>query len=415
LVLTAISATTLWWMLHAWSSTSKLDGTRFASPDGTRDLCSFSLLVPARHEQEVLGDTLDRLAAIDHPAYEVIAIVGHDDPETAAIADEAARRHPETVRVVVDSSEPKSKPRGMNVALPHCRGDIVGVFDAEDEVHPRLLQHVDVTFRKSGADVVQGGVQLMNFQSNWWAARNCLEYWFWFRSRMHFHAEARFIPLGGNTIFIRTAVLRDAGGWDADCLAEDCELGVRLSTAGRKVAVCYEPEIVTREETPHHLRAWLKQRCRWNQGFLQVYRKGIWRHLPTRRQRLLAQYTLAMPFLQALTGLMIPVSIFLMLTATVPVPVALISLAPLVPTLLVLMVELAGVGDFARAYGMRVRLWDYVRLVLGALPYQLFLAVAAVRAVIRERRGDLTWEKTAHSGAHRVPADRERELVGAAR
>jgi len=400
--MTVISGTTLWWMLHAWSSASSLAATSF-DVDPSPPLRSFSLLVPARHEQAVLAETLDRLAALEHPRFEVIAIVGHDDPETEAIARAAAERHPDIVRVVVDVSVPKSKPKAMNTALQHCHGDMIGVFDAEDEVHPKLLQYVDSTFGSSGADVVQGGVQLMNFRSNWWAVRNCLEYWFWFRSRMHFHAGARFIPLGGNTVFVRAALLRSSGGWEDHCLAEDCELGVRLSTAGAKVVVCYDPEIVTREETPGSLWSWFKQRCRWDQGFLQVYAKREWRSLPTLRQRTLARYTLAMPFLQAFTGVMIPVSIILMVVASVPVPIALLSLAPLVPTILVLMVEIAGVGDFANAYGSKARLLEYLRLIVGAVPYQLLLALAAMRAVVRHWRGEVSWEKTAHSGVHRVP------------
>jgi hypothetical protein len=39
----------------------------------------------------------------------------------------------------------------------------------------------------------------MNVRSSWWSLRNCVEYYFWFRSRLHFHADQRFIPLGGNT------------------------------------------------------------------------------------------------------------------------------------------------------------------------------------------------------------------------
>ena len=50
--------------------------------------------------------------------------------------------------------------------------------------------------------------------------------------------------------------------------------------------------MVTREETPDTLVGLLKQRTRWNQGFLQVLRKGDWRRLPDPRQRLLARYTL---------------------------------------------------------------------------------------------------------------------------
>lgn len=413
LVMTMVALTTLWWMLHAWRSTEALAATRFSSvpaPPRRR----FSLLVPARHEEAVLGHTLDRLAASDHPDFEIIVIIGHDDPGTEAVARAAEDRHPGLVRVVIDHSVPKNKPRGMNTALPEVTGDVVGVFDAEDEVHPGLLRLVDARFSETGADLVQGGVQLMNVQSTWWSLRNCLEYYFWFRSRLHFHAEARFIPLGGNTVFVRTDLLREAGGWDGDCLAEDCELGVRLSTRGATVAVAYDPEFVTREETPGSLTSLFKQRTRWSQGFLQVLRKGAWKQLPTFRQRALARYTLAMPFLQAFTGLMIPVSVALVLWAKVPVLIALVTFLPVVPTLVTLVVEAAGLGEFGRSYGVRIRLRDYLRLVLGTFPYQVFLAGAAIRAAWRELRGDGSWEKTEHTGAHisQPPSQPDLALVG---
>ena len=272
------------------------------------------------------------------------------------------------------------------------------MFDAEDEVQPELLRHVDARFCDTGADVVQGGLQLMNYRSSWYALRNVLEYYVWFRSRLHFHAQQRFIPLGGNTVFIRTDRLREVGGWDPDRLAEDCEIGVRLSSRGAKVAVAYDPDLVTREKTPGSVCGLFKQRTRWNQGFLQVLRKGEWRRLPTLRQRLLTRYTLAMPFLQAFTGVLIPLSLATMILLDLPVLAALITFVPLVPTLATLAVEAAGLGEFCRSCGHRARLLDYGRLLLGTFPYHLLLGGAALRAVLRERG----WEKTAHVGAHRT-------------
>jgi cellulose synthase/poly-beta-1,6-N-acetylglucosamine synthase-like glycosyltransferase len=397
-----VASTTLWWMLHAWRSPDALAATGFRRrAAGARR--SFSLLVPARHEQDVLGDTIDALARLDHPKYEVIVIIGHDDPETEFVAREAAARYPRIVRVVVDRNVPKNKPQALNTALPACRGDIVGVFDAEDEVHPGLLRLVEARFEESGADVVQAGVQLMNVQTNWWSVRNCLEYYFWFRSRLHFHAEKRFIPLGGNTVFTRTELLREVHGWDPDCLAEDCEIGVRLSTRGAVVAVAYDPQAVTREETPGSIRALVKQRTRWDQGFLQVLRKGEWRKLPSRRQRWLARYTLAMPLLQAATGVLMPLSLASMLLLKVPVQTALVTFLPLAPTLVTMAVESAALGEFGREFGIRIRLRDHARLLLGTVPYQLLLAAAAVRSVWRESRGHGGWEKTTHTNAHRTP------------
>jgi cellulose synthase/poly-beta-1,6-N-acetylglucosamine synthase-like glycosyltransferase len=241
----------------------------------------------------------------------------------------------------------------------------------------------------------------MNHHSSWFAVRNVLEYYFWFRSRLHLHARQRFIPLGGNTVFFRTDRIREVGGWDEACLAEDCEVGVRLSVDGATVAVAYDPALVTREETPDTVRALVKQRTRWSQGFLQVLRKGLWRRLPSRRQRLLARYLLAMPFLQAFAGIMIPISLALMLFASVPPLVVLIAFVPLVPTIATLTVEVAALHDFGNAYGRRITVRDQVRLVLGTFPYQVLLAVAALRAVWREARGDGSWEKTEHTGLHR--------------
>jgi cellulose synthase/poly-beta-1,6-N-acetylglucosamine synthase-like glycosyltransferase len=402
LAMAAIAAATLWWMLHAWRTPSALEATGFPLR-GEEPRLSFSLIVPARHEEAVLTATLERMMRLDHPDYEVLVVVGHDDPGTHEVALRSAESWPDRLRVVVDHSVPKNKPKALNTALPHCRGEVVGVFDAEDEVDSRLLRQVDAAFRRSGAQVVQGGVQLMNFSSSWYSLRNCLEYFFWFRSRLHLHAIHRFIPLGGNTVFVLSDILRAVGGWDPECLAEDCELGVRLSALGALVEVAYDPDLATREETPDSVGALFKQRTRWNQGFFQVWRKGVWRRLPRRRQRWLARYTLAMPFLQAFTGLAIPASVVSMIAFDAPLALALVSFLPAAPTLATLAFEVAGLREFCRLYYFRPRLRDYVRLILGTFPYQVILAGAAVRALVRELVGARGWEKTAHVGAHRSP------------
>ena len=412
IALTVIAVTTLWWMLHAWKSDGNFTRTGFSKK--TLDPAhSFTLLVPGRHEEEVMGQTLDGLAAQTHPNLHIIAIVGHDDPGTERVAREAATRHPTLISVVVDHSVPKNKPKALNTALEFATGDIIGVFDAEDEVHPGLLRLIDSKFTETGAAVVQGGVQLMNFKTSWWSLRNVLEYYFWFRSRLHFHAGARFIPLGGNTVFVRREWLEFTEGWDAECLAEDCELGVRLSSAGAEVVVAYSPEVVTREETPGTLTSLFKQRTRWNQGFLQVLRKREWKKLPTRRQRLFARYMLAMPFLQAISGIIIPISLLLIFFVKVPTPIALITFIPIAPTLITVAVEIAGLSDFGRVYNERVRVRDYVRLILGTFPFQVFLAAAAIRAVVRQLRGETGWEKTEHSGVHRESVAATESAIGA--
>lgn len=199
-------------------------------------------------------------------------------------------------------------------------------------------------------------------------------------------------------------MLRQVDGWDSECLAEDCELGVRLSSFGAKTVVFYEPELVTREETPPTLGSFIRQRTRWSQGYLQTLNKGYWRLLPL-KQRAFGFYTLAMPYMLAVAWVMLPAAIATAIAVTAPVPITLLLFLPAVPMLVVLAVETAGLGDLCRTCGERAFLRDYVRLVLGLPIYQIALAFASARAVAREVRGARGWEKTAHFGLHRLARD----------
>jgi glycosyltransferase XagB len=393
-----VALSTLVWMLNAWRTPHSLTESQLKA-DGRETVHSFSLIVPARHEEAVLEHTLSRLISSDHPDFEILVVVGHDDPGTREVAERMANRYPDLIKVVVDPSWPKSKPKALNAALSYCSGMITGVFDAEDDVHPALLRRVDQCFQATDSDIVQAGVQLMNFRSSWYTVHNVLEYYFWFRSRLHVHARQRFIPLGGNTVFIRTPILRTVGGWH-DCLAEDCEIGVRLSTLGARTAVFYEPELVTREECPPTLGAFIKQRTRWNQGYLQTLARGYWWRLPL-RQRVLGGYILGSPYVLALAWVMIPAAIVTAVAVNAPIVLTLISFLPLLPMFSMLVAQVVGLGEFCRLYReRRPSVRDYARLVLGLLVYQFILALAAARAVIREARGARGWDKTAHLGLH---------------
>ena len=416
IVLFSVAAATLWWMMHAWRTPETLEATTFAVPDGETGL-SFTLLLPIRHErQDVVENTVQKMLECRHDKFEIIIITGADDPETTGIARRLAAIAPHKVSTVIDPA-PRNKATAMNSALAsgQIHGDVIGVFDAESVMHPDLLNHVDHAFISEQADIVQGGVQLLNFYSSWYSLRNCLEYFFWFRSRLHLQAAKGFITLGGNTVFFKRELLEPTSanepwGWDDTCLAEDCELGVRFSSAGKKVVVAYSPEMVTREETPDTVKSFVKQRTRWNQGFLQVYRKGDWKSLPTARQRWLARFTLATPFFQAASGLAVPLGIGIMFFAKVPMPVAMISWLPAVPAFLVVFFEVAALRDFGKEYfgegqpdqSHKVGFGTYLKLIIGTPFYQVLLMFAALRASWREFRGRNEWELTKHVGAHLV-------------
>lgn len=405
-LLTIQSAYTLYLMLYTWDRPQARRLAQapqhFVSPRK-----SFTVMLPARHEEDVIQTTIDRVVRANYPQVllEVIVICSVDDTGTIARAqekiDELRRSGVDNVRVITFSDKPINKPHGLNVGLADTHYDVVTIFDAEDDIHPDIFNVVNTVMARDNVGVVQCGVQLMNFQSNWYSALNVLEYFFWFKSRLHYHARHRSIPLGGNTVFFMRKVLNRVGGWDEHNLTEDADIGLRVSLLGERVRVVYDDRYVTREETPPTLNHFIRQRTRWSQGFLQTMIKGDWKRLPTMEQRVLAAYTLAFPLVQAVLGLYIIVSLVMMFTVKTPVILAMILDLPLYLLFAHLSLSVLGLYEFADAHKLKASWKTVVWMIVGYLPYQWVLAYASLRAVYRELQGINNWEKTAHVGAHR--------------
>ncbi|MGH9210513.1 MAG: glycosyltransferase [Acidimicrobiales bacterium] len=383
LTATAVAATRLARTLHIWRSPASVraSGFRPASEPAT----SFSLLVPAAPGQLGLGRTLDRLAALDHPAVEVLAVVGRGDAENRGAALAAAARRPDRVRlVVVDVHVGRRRAAALDGAVADCHGEVVGVFQPGDEVSAQLLRYVDGCFTADGADAVQGGVIPVVRRWRWFTVRHVVDRYFWYRSRLQFHAQQRFMPLDETTVFVRADVLCAAGGWHRQSVAPGCDLGVRLSVNGAQVVARYDPALVTRTDAADSMRALLRDEARWVRGHLQVLRSGVWRRLPTRRQRLLARSMLVRPLVEPVIGLAATVAAVGTVATGAPVALTLLALAPVVPATVALGVELAGLSDLHHLHSQRILARDRAYLLASAVPYQLLQALAALGALAAE-------------------------------
>lgn len=393
-----VAMTTIWWQTHAWRTPKSYLYTGYPTADDPR--LTFSIIMPCREETEpVMRATIDRLLAQTHPNVQIIISLSEDDTTTIATAHRIADDHPAVEVSITPTSDPGTgKPRQLQRALTMCTGDIVGIFDAESLAAPDLLRHIDTVFRHEQADVVQGSVQLINHRDTWVSLRSCMEYYFYFRSRLHAQALQGFIPLGGNTVFMRRELLQTTGGWDTSCLAEDCDLGVRLSTLKRKVSVAFDPELTTLEEAPTTPTVWVKQRTRWQLGFMQVYAKGEWKALPTFKERTLARWTLMQPFMMAMAGIMIPLAVVMVFFLNPPMWITMIAFMPLFPTALIITMENVALHEYGKDFGTKVRFWDYIRLTISTPVYQMMAGFASLRAFSKYTKKDFTWYKTPHEG-----------------
>ncbi len=404
IILTLQSVFTLTWMLYAWENLDEADDQK-ETRQFIKPIIPFTALLPARHEELVIADTIKALDGLNYPEHlkELLVLCRSDDYKTIAKSEECINKlNKSNIRLITFDEGPINKPHALNVGIREARNPVIAIFDAEDEPHKDIYNLINTIMVEEKADVVQSGVQLMNFRSHWFSALNVIEYYFWFKSGLQFFTKFGGVtPLGGNTVFFKKAWINYIGGWDENCLTEDADIGIRLSAAGAKTRVFYNEEYSTREETPSDTLSFIKQRTRWNQGFLQILGKFDWAELPLLKQKLVALYVLVSPTMQALLFLYIPFGVVLAFKHKLPILVSLFSYLPLFLILLQMVVYVIGLYKFTKEYKLRFSVFTPLRILLSFLPYQLILVYASFRALLRFLIKSNGWEKTSHVNAHR--------------
>jgi len=232
----------------------------------------FSILVPMYKEPETLKQMVESLAAMDYPAdrKDVQILLEADDAATLNAARSMSM--PSGFRVTeIPESFPRTKPKACNIGLHLARGEYLVIYDAEDLPEKDQLKKAVMAFESSPANVacVQSRLNYYNPRQNvltrWFTA----EYSAWFDLQLPgLAALGAVIPLGGTSNHFKTRILQELMGWDAYNVTEDCDLGVRLGRAGYATRML---ETTTWEEACSVLRFWIKQRTRWQKGYIQTW------------------------------------------------------------------------------------------------------------------------------------------------
>ena len=292
-------------ILSLWAITTLLASTglklgatfaalRPASPEPPAPIIArlptVSIIVALYREGDIAGRLVKRLEKLDYPhdLLDVILAVEADDTVTFNALSRADL--PLWMRVItVPDGQLRTKPRALNVALDHCRGSIVGVYDAEDAPDPDQIRKVVTRFHMRGPDVacLQGILDFYNPHTNWLSRCFTIEYATWFRLMLPgLQRLGVAIPLGGTTLFFRRDVLEKLGGWDAHNVTEDADLGIRLARHGYRTELI---ETTTGEEANCRAMPWVKQRSRWLKGYMITYGVHmrdpvlLWRQLGPRK------------------------------------------------------------------------------------------------------------------------------------
>ena len=371
-----------------------------------------SILVPLFREPEVADILIRRLEKLHYPKALLDVVLILEECDTVTRIALARARLPPWIRVItVPDGQPRTKPRAMNYALDFCRGEIIGIYDAEDAPDPDQIDLVVARFATAPPELVclQGVLDYYNPRQNWLARCFTIEYASWFRVMMPGMARLGFaIPLGGTTLFFRRKVLEDLGGWDAHNVTEDADLGFRLARHG------YRTEMIattTHEEANCHLLPWIRQRSRWLKGYMVTYlvhmkrprlllqQLGLWRFVgyQTHFVTALSQFLLA-PVLWS----------FWLIVFGLPHPLDNV-LSPMLLTViarLFLLVELLTItaGLLAVSGPNHRHLMFWVPTLHFYFPLGVFAAYKALYELVR---APFFWDKTAH-GHSMTPRRRRR-------
>jgi cellulose synthase/poly-beta-1,6-N-acetylglucosamine synthase-like glycosyltransferase len=362
---------------------------------GGGKLPTFSIIVPVKDEEKVVGRLLKALLQLNYPKQKMEIIIVEDGSvdKTVAICRKHARQYPDCIKFVHQSNS-NGKPSALNCALKYATGEIVAVFDADNVPEPDALLKTVEYFEEPSVVAVQGTPYSIN------ANENMLTKFVSYEEAVRFQAYFRgkdalnlFVPLSGSCQFIRRDVLEKVGGWDEKSLSEDMEMSARLAQIGYKVK--YAPDIRSWQEYPANLAHLIKQRTRWFRGCMEVALKyGRLIANPNRRNidaeiTLIGPYMLApylLGYLMALSAFFFPIKLDSVFTIITQVMLILTTI-----TLLTIGIAMIYV---TKPRKMRNLLW--LPFIYGYWSLQTFIAAYALMQIILKR--PRKWKKTTKTG-----------------
>lgn len=204
---------------------------------------SLSVLLPARDAAAFLGEALASVLAQDFADFELVAVDDGSRDGTRALLEEAARRDP---RVRVVAGEGRGIARALNLGLEHCRSPLVARMDADDVSLPgRFARQVAALRARPELTAVGCRVEIFPGEGKSAGLRSYEAWLNGIETEEQVRREC-FVesPLVHPAAMVRTAALREVGGWQDAGWPEDYALWLELLARGHRLANV--PEVLLR-------------------------------------------------------------------------------------------------------------------------------------------------------------------------
>jgi cellulose synthase/poly-beta-1,6-N-acetylglucosamine synthase-like glycosyltransferase len=234
-----------------------------------------SLQVPAYNEPvEVLEKTLNSLAQLNYPNFEVL-VVDNNTPlqETWRPLEEICRNLGPNFHCLHLEHWPGYKSGALNFAVTQTdsRAEIIGIIDADYEVDPNFLPELVPAFADPQVAFIQTPQDYSDSKGDVFSESMYRGYKYFFEVSMPSRNERNAIIFAGTMGLIRKSVLEEIGGWDEWCITEDAEASLRILKRG------YQSLYINRSfgsgMMPINFEGLKKQRFRWCFGGIQILKK----------------------------------------------------------------------------------------------------------------------------------------------
>jgi cellulose synthase/poly-beta-1,6-N-acetylglucosamine synthase-like glycosyltransferase len=241
------------------------------------DLPFVSVHVPAYNEPpEMLIETLNALARLDYPQFEVIVIDNNtQDNHVWQPVEAHCRALGARFRFYHEDRLAGFKAGALNYALGRTDpcAEIVAVIDSDYIVECDWLRALVPTFAEPRMAIVQAPQDYRDGGSSVFKAMCQAEYRGFFSIGMITRNERNAIIQHGTMTLVRRRVLEEVGGWAEWCITEDAELGLRILERGYQSA--YLPMSFGKGLMPDTFIDYKKQRSRWAYGAMQIMRRHL--------------------------------------------------------------------------------------------------------------------------------------------
>jgi peptidoglycan-N-acetylglucosamine deacetylase len=231
-----------------------------------------SVLIPAYNEEPVIVATVRSVLSSDYRKLEVLVIDDGSKDETAAQVLSNFGGNP---RVHLLRQPNQGKPAALNHGLAEAGGELVVSIDADTFVEPEAISRLVRHFADPRVGAVAGNVKVAN-RNRWLTRWQALEYITSQNLEKRAFDLLNCIPVVPGAVGgWRTDLIRAAGGFSRDTVAEDTDLTMTIRRDGWKIL--YDEDAVGRTEVPDTIDALIRQRFRWTFGTLQA----VWKHRDT--------------------------------------------------------------------------------------------------------------------------------------